>query len=168
VTASDNQKTRLWDAMTGQPIGAPLEGHEGSVSSAAFSPDGKRIVTASSDMTARLWDAATGQPIAEPLKGHEDSVQSAAFSPDGRRIVTASADKGVRLWEVFANTQEFVAQAKAASPRCLSPARRIEFFLPPEPPSWCIELKRWPYHTPAWQTWLADTRAGKNPPLPSR
>jgi WD40 repeat protein len=168
LTASDDRMARLWDAATGQPIGAPLEGHEGSVSSAAFSPDGKRIVTASSDMTARLWDAATGQPIAEPLKGHEDSVQSAAFSPDGRRIVTASADKAVRQWEVFANTQEFVAQAKATSPRCLSPARRIEFFLPPEPPSWCIELKRWPYHTPAWQTWLADTRAGKNPPLPSR
>ena len=37
--------------------------------SAAFSPDGKRIVTASSDKTARVWDAATGQPIGEPLKG---------------------------------------------------------------------------------------------------
>ena len=111
------------------------------MSSAAFSPDGKRIVTASEDKTARLWDAATGKPIGEPLKGHEDSVKSAAFSPDGTRIVTASADKTARLWEVFANTQEFVAHAKAASPRCLSPARRIEFFLPPEPPYWCIELE---------------------------
>ena len=58
--------------------------------SAAFSPDGKRIVTASGDKTARIWDAATGQPIGEPLKGHEDAVYSAAFSPDGKRIVTAS------------------------------------------------------------------------------
>ena len=38
--------------------------------SAAFSPDGKRIVTASADKTARLWDADTGKPIGEPLKGH--------------------------------------------------------------------------------------------------
>ena len=65
-------------------------GHEDVVMSAAFSPDGKRIVTASEDKTARVWDAATGKPIGEPLKGHEDAVSSAAFSPDGKRIVTAS------------------------------------------------------------------------------
>jgi WD40 repeat protein len=34
------------------------------VLSAAFSPDGTRIVTASDDGTARIWDARSGQPIA--------------------------------------------------------------------------------------------------------
>ena len=68
--------------------------------SAAFSPDGKRIVTASEDKTARLWDAETGKPIGEPLKGHEAyACASAAFSPDGKRIVTASEDKTARLWD---------------------------------------------------------------------
>ena len=61
--------------------------------SAAFSPDGKRIVTASADKTARLWDAETGKPIGEPLKGHDGDVMSAAFSPDGKRIVTASGTR---------------------------------------------------------------------------
>jgi TIR domain/WD domain, G-beta repeat len=55
-----------------------LSGHEGSVNSAAFSPDGKRIVTASEDKTARIWNAATGKPIGEPLKGHQGWLMSAA------------------------------------------------------------------------------------------
>jgi WD40 repeat protein len=67
--------------------------------SAAFSPDGRRIVTASLDKTARIWDASSGQEI-HVLRGHEDSVSSAAFSPDGTRIVTASLDNTVRVWDV--------------------------------------------------------------------
>ena len=68
------------------------------VTSAAFSPDGSRIVTASWDKTARIWDAATAKEIAV-LRGHDDSVYSAAFSPDGSRIVTASEDKTARIWD---------------------------------------------------------------------
>jgi hypothetical protein len=79
-----------------------------------------------------------------------------------------SADKTARLWEVSPSAQEFVARAKAGTPRCLSPARRVELFLPPEAPDWCIGAGRWPYHAAAWRTWLADTRAGKNPPMPLR
>jgi WD40 repeat protein len=88
----------VWDAASGQQI-ARLKGHEGPVWSAAFSPDGARIVTASNDTTARVWDAASGQEMAS-LKGHEGPVWSAAFSPDGARIVTASADTTARVWAV--------------------------------------------------------------------
>ena len=71
--------------------------------SAAFSPDGSRIVTASSDNTARIWDAASGKEIAV-LRGHEASVDSAAFSPDGSRIVTASEDNTARIWDARLET----------------------------------------------------------------
>ena len=66
--------------------------------SAAFSPDGSRIVTASGDKTARIWDAATAKQIAV-LLGHDTDVFSAAFSPDGSRVVTASADHTARIWD---------------------------------------------------------------------
>ena len=76
-----------------------LKGHAANVSSAAFSPDGRRIVTASDDHTVRLWDAKTGKPIGEPLRARADLVTSATFSPDGKRIVTGSADNTARLWD---------------------------------------------------------------------
>jgi hypothetical protein len=87
----------VWDAATGQAIGAPLR-HEEPVYSAAFSPDGRRVVTASEDQTAQVWDAATGQAIGTPLR-HEGWVTTAAFSPDGRRVVTASEDQTAQVWD---------------------------------------------------------------------
>jgi WD40 repeat protein len=88
----------VWDASSGEML-RELQGHVDAVISAAFSPDGARIVTASNDQTARVWDASSGEMLRE-LKGHRDNVQSAAFSPDGARIVTASVDRTVRVWNV--------------------------------------------------------------------
>ena len=74
-----------------------LKGHSKAVRSAAFSPDGRRIVTAARDATARVWDSETGRELCV-LKGHDGSVDTATFSPDNRRIVTASVDKTARVW----------------------------------------------------------------------
>jgi TPR repeat protein len=54
VTASEDETALLWDGTTGVAL-AVLQGHASSVRSAAFSPDGSRVVTASQDSTARLW-----------------------------------------------------------------------------------------------------------------
>ncbi|WP_304988748.1 WD40 repeat domain-containing protein, partial [Corallococcus sp. CA049B] len=60
---------RVWRADgTGEPV--VLRGDERPVPSAAFSPDGERVVTASWDGTARVWRAdGTGMPVV--LRGHE-------------------------------------------------------------------------------------------------
>jgi len=76
-----------------------LKGHSGFVWSAAFSPDGRRVVTASDDETARVWDAETGKELLTLIKGHRGSVWSAAFSPDGRRVVTVPWDGTARIWD---------------------------------------------------------------------
>ena len=55
----------LYHAVTEHRELQVLEGH-----TAAFSPDGKRVVTGSEDGTARLWDATNGKELAV-LRGHE-------------------------------------------------------------------------------------------------
>jgi WD domain, G-beta repeat len=97
LVASATRGARISDAHSGELI-ITLPMHEISVLSAAFSPDGERIVTALLDRTARIWDARSGQPIAI-LQGHQGAVESAAFSPDGERIVTASWDNTARIWD---------------------------------------------------------------------
>jgi len=127
VTASVDNSARLWDISTGESK-LIISGHEEiempnpgqialalaeqdpdykpqgydkrGVTSAAFSPDGLRVVTSSFDRTARVWDANTGAPLAV-LSGHEATVYSAAFSPDGSRVATASEDGTARLWNAL-------------------------------------------------------------------
>ena len=94
---SSDATARIWDATSGNEL-ARMRGHGHTVISAAFSPDGARVVTASYDKTARLWDARSGEQVAI-LDGHTNCLESADFSPDGTLIVTASSDGTARLWD---------------------------------------------------------------------
>ena len=72
VSGSNDRTVRVWDAVTGSPVGEPLTGHTGRVTSvAAGQADGRAIiVSGSDDRTVRVWDAVTGSPIGDPLTGH--------------------------------------------------------------------------------------------------
>ena len=64
---------------------------DGPVSTAAFSPDDKRVVTASEDGRARIFSARTGAVEAELV--HRGWGAEASFSPNGNFVLTASEDK---------------------------------------------------------------------------
>ncbi|KIJ50176.1 hypothetical protein M422DRAFT_160058, partial [Sphaerobolus stellatus SS14] len=85
--------------LTGAEILPPLQGHNDSVWSVAFSQDGSKIVSGSSDKTIRVWDASTGAEILPPLQGHNGLVLSVAFSQDGSKIVSGSDDNTIRVWD---------------------------------------------------------------------
>jgi TPR repeat protein len=108
VTASFDKTARVWDVATGHQL-LILNGHSGTVATASFSADGKRIVTASDDKTARTWDAATGQQLVL-LSGHTDRVTSAAFSPNDQDIITSSLDKTARIWDAATGQQLLAAR----------------------------------------------------------
>ena len=68
----------VWDAASGAELETLLP--RGRVLSAAFSPDGERVVTAGGGGTVRIWDAASGAEL-ETLRGHRGIVWSAASAP---------------------------------------------------------------------------------------
>ncbi|MGE3931229.1 MAG: hypothetical protein AB7G05_13790 [Hyphomonadaceae bacterium] len=73
-----------------------LRGHTDSITFAAFSRVGDRLVTASEDTTARVWGVEPGAELA--VLSHPAAVTLATFSGDNALVVTAARDQRARIW----------------------------------------------------------------------
>jgi WD40 repeat protein len=73
-------------------------GHNASIESVAWSPDGRALASCSYDGTIKIWDAAAGRVI-NTLAGHDNWVFSVCWSRDGTRLASGSEDRSVKLWE---------------------------------------------------------------------
>jgi WD40 repeat protein/serine/threonine protein kinase len=92
-------------------------GHQSTIESIDFSPDGELLATGSDDGTLGLWAVPRGELLAR-LTGHSDFVVSVAFSPDGRLLASASYDGTGRLWDV--DRHEVVATMKSEGTNAFS------------------------------------------------
>ena len=182
---TEEVKIHVFNLLSGDvapPV--PLDGNPGRSISfeekakfVAVSDDARRFATASS-VAAHVWDHrseftspdATDKLVQVTEIPRQNSGSSPPiFSPNGQLLLMASdSDLDGNAWfRMYSSIEDLTNLAKSALPRCLTLNERSGFFLDPEPPAWCIEMEKWPYQNAAWKQWLAETRLGMHPPLPS-
>ncbi|KAI8933362.1 hypothetical protein NX059_009981 [Plenodomus lindquistii] len=100
----DSFDIHIWSVQTGQLLDR-LSGHEGPVSSLAFSPDAGTLVSGSWDKTVRIWNIFARTQTSEPLQLMAD-VTSVAFRPDSKQIAVTTLDGQLTFWSVSDAAQE--------------------------------------------------------------
>jgi hypothetical protein len=160
VTASRDAKVHIWDADSGNELRS-FSNIGFGLMSAVFSPDGERIATLGSSVS--VWDLKAGK--ATRTFGRGVIGLEVEFSPNGRKIMAASMYKEIDIWPIL-SLPELINESRQSIQRCLTQNERRIAFLDPEPPTWCIEMEKWPYQTQDWKDWLQFRRVGANPPLP--
>lgn len=88
---------KLWEVKTGR-CGQAFSGHEGGVTSVAFTRGFGTAVSGSYDMNVKIWEMGTGECL-DTLVGHSNFVTSVSVSADDASILSASADGTLRLWD---------------------------------------------------------------------
>ena len=73
-----------------------MSGNSGFIT-AAFSPDGTKIIVGARDNAAYILDAESGKELHK--LPHTAWVRIALFSPDGKKIVTSGDKNPVRVWD---------------------------------------------------------------------
>jgi len=96
ITGGADRVARVWGSDSSK-MALELRGHNGSVTGADVTPNGKRICTSSQyDQTARVWDAANGKSLFE-IK--QEGLTVAEFSPDGKQILAVAYGRDAVLWD---------------------------------------------------------------------
>jgi WD40 repeat protein len=77
---------RQWDVESGEPVGT-LTGHNNSITSVEYSPDGRYLASVGADSALRFWDSASGDPVGEWVDiAALGVVDFLTFSHDGHRL----------------------------------------------------------------------------------
>lgn len=97
--STDSFEVFLWSVQTGKLLDI-LTGHDGPISSLAFSPAGTNQLASSSwDKTVRVWNVFGRSRAVEPFQLSSD-VLALAFRPDGRELAVSTLDGQITFFDV--------------------------------------------------------------------
>jgi len=97
----ENGAILLWNVTTGRVLHRLVHPvlNSNTVSTIAFSPDGKVLASGSNDSVV-FWNVATGKPTGQQLTGHQTVIKSVAFSPDGHTLASIDENSAIMLWDI--------------------------------------------------------------------
>lgn len=84
-------------------------GHQGMVTSLAFSPDGKILASSGFDLFVKFWDVTTGRLLGQVSTA--DTPNSLMFSPDGTKLAVASNLEVVLIDVISMRVEQTVQEA---------------------------------------------------------
>ena len=119
ASSLDSFDIHVWSVQTGQLLDQ-LSGHEGPISTLAFTPDGATLASGSWDHTIRLWSIFTRTPTSEPLPLTSD-ILCIALSPDSNQLCASTLDGNLNFFSLSTST----ATSTLSSSRDVSGGRTL-------------------------------------------
>lgn len=96
---------RIWNPANGDLVQI-LQGHESTVDTVAFSPNGQVLASIPQNGALILWNSVTGDPLHKLDIGHQygagldySCVAGLAFSSDGQYLASVNNTKFVAIWD---------------------------------------------------------------------
>jgi len=92
-----NGQVGIFDTVTWQPVGEPMNCHSDWITAVAFSPDGRRLATNGSGREpVRIWDLESRQQVCT-LPIDATAINFLQFSSDGRSLAFATSTRQLRI-----------------------------------------------------------------------
>jgi WD40 repeat protein len=162
MSYGDEKVAKIWDVKTLRQVGS-LPGHDDTVFGGCFSHHGDRAVTLT-QKAVKVWDVASKQLLQDLPTSMEPWYVT--FSDDDQSVIV-SADKSdpeqlgeyaVQTLEVLHDLQALIERAKTQAPSCLTQQQREQLLLAPEPPDWCLAMRKPPYNAAEWRSSQGDAQ----------
>ncbi|HEV3386926.1 MAG TPA: serine/threonine-protein kinase, partial [Gemmata sp.] len=96
ATGGADGTVRLWDSITGQPMGI-IARHEGMVMTIAWHPDGNRLVSIGEDGAAKVTDPSAGS-VVWMVRYNQKRRICAAWDHEGKRLATGGEGGTIHIW----------------------------------------------------------------------